>query len=62
MEFVISKKQNIVSTQSDLMALSRNSYLEEGFVLIADSQSAGRGQGSNKWESESGKNLTFLCY
>lgn len=59
MEFVISKKQNIVSTQSDLMALSRNYYLEEGFVLIADSQSAGRGQGSNKWESEPGKNLTF---
>ncbi|MGP1590550.1 MAG: biotin--[acetyl-CoA-carboxylase] ligase [Prevotella sp.] len=28
-------------------------------VIVAHSQSAGRGQGSNSWESEEGKNLTF---
>jgi BirA family transcriptional regulator, biotin operon repressor / biotin---[acetyl-CoA-carboxylase] ligase len=33
--------------------------LTEGIVLVADSQIDGRGQASNKWESEPGKNLTF---
>ena len=28
-------------------------------VVYADEQTAGRGQGSNHWESEPGKNLTF---
>ena len=28
-------------------------------VVYADWQTAGRGQGSNKWESEAGKNLLF---
>ena len=33
-------------------------------VAYADYQTAGRGQGSNKWESEQGKNLLFsiLCH
>lgn len=37
--------------------------LQEIKVVWADSQTAGRGQGQNKWESEPGKNLTFslLC-
>lgn len=30
-----------------------------GCVLSADVQTAGKGMGSNSWESESGKNLTF---
>ena len=33
--------------------------LPEGSVFIADSQIDGRGQASNRWESEPGKNLTF---
>ncbi|MCF6171076.1 MAG: biotin--[acetyl-CoA-carboxylase] ligase [Bacteroidales bacterium] len=32
---------------------------EEGFVIWAEEQSAGRGHGHNTWESELGKNLTF---
>ena len=32
--------------------------LTEGVVFIADSQIDGRGQASNRWESEPGKNLT----
>ncbi|MCX6277765.1 MAG: biotin--[acetyl-CoA-carboxylase] ligase [Bacteroidetes bacterium] len=32
---------------------------EEGTVCLAREQFAGRGQQGNKWESESGKNLTF---
>jgi BirA family transcriptional regulator, biotin operon repressor / biotin---[acetyl-CoA-carboxylase] ligase len=33
--------------------------LPDGSVIITDSQIDGRGQGLSKWESESGKNLTF---
>jgi len=32
---------------------------EEGTVIITDDQRAGKGLDKNKWESESGKNLTF---
>ena len=32
---------------------------EENMVVWADYQTAGRGQGSNHWESERGRNLTF---
>ncbi len=32
---------------------------EEDMVVVADYQTAGRGQGTNRWESERGKNLTF---
>ena len=46
---------------------STNTYLrtympEEGekmTIVIADYQTAGRGQGTNEWESENGKNLLF---
>ncbi len=45
---------------------STNSYvavhaaeLEDMTMVIADSQTAGRGQCGNSWESEQGKNLTF---
>jgi len=31
----------------------------EAVVVVADYQTAGRGCGANKWESERGKNLTF---
>lgn len=46
---------------------STNTYLsqyhpakeEQMVVAVAEHQTAGRGQGSNSWESEAGKNLTF---
>lgn len=46
---------------------STNSYLrtytpqegEQMTVVVADYQTAGRGQGTNVWESEAGKNLLF---
>lgn len=43
---------------------STNRYLhelqtDEDTLVTADYQSAGRGQGSNAWESERGQNLTF---
>jgi BirA family biotin operon repressor/biotin-[acetyl-CoA-carboxylase] ligase len=38
--------------------------LEEGAVLVADEQTAGRGQQGTFWEAEAGKNITcsFLLY
>ena len=45
---------------------STNTYLSnykeqlpQGSIVIANYQHVGRGQGTNKWESEKGKNLTF---
>jgi len=46
---------------------STNAYLQRrqsecdirGWVVSADEQTAGKGMGSNSWESEAGKNLTF---
>ena len=42
---------------------STNNWLkehgEDGMVVVADYQTAGRGCGTNKWESERGKNLLF---
>lgn len=46
---------------------STNAYLQRqqsehdirNWVVIADEQTAGKGMGSNGWESEAGKNLTF---
>lgn len=42
---------------------STNRWLKEqgkgDMVLVADYQTAGRGCGTNRWESERGKNLTF---
>ena len=34
-------------------------YEDEDVVAVADSQTHGRGSGTNSWESEDGKNLTF---
>ncbi len=40
-------------------SLANSTPLTEGTVIMAESQYAGRGQQSNKWHSEPGKNLTF---
>lgn len=39
--------------------LARKPEAPHGYVVCARSQSAGRGQRGNSWESEPGKNLTF---
>lgn len=39
--------------------LSKSTPLEEGSVIMAVEQTAGRGQMGNFWEAEAGKNLTF---
>ena len=47
------------STNVLMKELLRKNELPEGFVVHADFQSLGKGQGSNQWESAKGKNLLF---
>ena len=64
MNYVFLKSQIIrirqtASTNWHLLQLSDMENLAEGTVLVTDSQTQGRGQGNNSWESEPGANLTF---
>jgi BirA family transcriptional regulator, biotin operon repressor / biotin---[acetyl-CoA-carboxylase] ligase len=43
-------------TAAQMLALNQ---LHEGAVVIAEHQTAGKGQRGNSWEAEPGKNLTF---
>jgi len=55
----ILKFQELDSTNNFAKALIREGKAEEGLVIYAVSQTAGRGQKTKSWESEPGKNLTF---
>jgi BirA family biotin operon repressor/biotin-[acetyl-CoA-carboxylase] ligase len=47
------------STNALLWELLRKENLPEGFSLLTDFQTAGKGQIGNSWEAEKGKNLLF---
>lgn len=47
------------STNNYLRELLAKEVLPEGSLVIADFQTAGKGQVGNSWESEAGKNLMF---
>ena len=49
--------ENLPSTNSHAASLLRDNKVSEGAVIYTNYQSAGRGQGGNKWESEENKNL-----
>jgi BirA family biotin operon repressor/biotin-[acetyl-CoA-carboxylase] ligase len=51
------KHDSLTSTSSFLSDLLKHQDLEEGTVVIADYQDAGRGQGEHSWESARGENL-----
>jgi len=51
--------EEVISTNKSLRKLVEQEKLPEGSVVMADFQTAGRGQPGNSWESENGKNLTF---
>ena len=51
--------KEVNSTNAYIHSLNGEKKLEEGSVVWADFQTAGRGQIGNVWESERGKNLTF---
>ena len=58
----IIKLNAIGSTNSFLKELSAEKQLEDYTVVIAESQTKGRGQMGTKWSSESGKNLTISVF
>jgi BirA family transcriptional regulator, biotin operon repressor / biotin---[acetyl-CoA-carboxylase] ligase len=51
--------QQVDSTNTYAASLLQKEKVEEGTVIWAKEQTAGRGSGSNRWESEAEKNLTF---
>ena len=65
---IIGKEPRIIhypeidSTNKAIKKISENEKLPSGSIVIADFQTAGRGQAGNSWESEAGKNLTFSMF
>jgi BirA family transcriptional regulator, biotin operon repressor / biotin---[acetyl-CoA-carboxylase] ligase len=55
----IIRFDSIDSTNIYLSQLIRNLEIKEGTLVIAEEQTAGRGQIENTWESQKGMNLTF---
>ena len=49
--------KNLPSTNSHAATMIRENGVKEGTVIYTNYQSAGRGHGGNKWESEENKNL-----
>jgi BirA family biotin operon repressor/biotin-[acetyl-CoA-carboxylase] ligase len=58
------KHDSLTSTSSFLSDLLKHQKLDEGTVVIADYQDAGRGQGEHSWVSKRGENLlmSFLLF
>lgn len=50
---------SVDSTNDYALKLIEKGACEEGLVVLADEQKAGKGHAENSWESEKGKNLTF---
>lgn len=59
MEAIIVEVKEVSSSNDHLKKLTIEEELPEGFVVLANNQTNGRGLGKNTWESEAGKNLTF---
>lgn len=59
MKFNIINIESLDSTNNHAQKLVSRRELVEGDVIITGHQESGKGHGSNLWESEEGKNLTF---
>lgn len=57
MEIQWVRHDKLASTNLYLQELMKQEKVEEGLVVLADYQEAGRGQGSNSWHSQAGENL-----
>lgn len=55
----IIRLSETTSTNNYLREQLRSEHLPEGSLVIADFQSAGKGQVGNTWESEAGQNLMY---
>jgi len=51
--------EETASTNDYLKRFAKNTSLNEGFVVFTHSQTAGKGQRGNSWESAKGENITF---
>ena len=58
MDFNFQHIKTMDSTNAYLQRLQGTTEIS-GLVVFADEQTAGKGMGSNSWESETGMNLTF---
>ncbi len=58
----IIKIERTVSTNNYATSQVRENETKAGTVFLAYDQTAGRGQLTNRWESEAGKNLTFSVF
>ena len=58
MKVEIIELQEVDST-NNYLAKYKSADQADMVVAVADYQTAGRGQGINRWESERGKNLLF---
>lgn len=50
------------TSSTNTYAAEKSASLASGTTIVAISQTAGRGQRGNSWESEPGKNLTFTIF
>jgi len=57
MNFTVQHIARLSSTNSFLAQNANIARLDEGYTVFTDEQTAGRGQFSNRWESEGGKNI-----
>lgn len=58
----IGKYGCLISTNQFLRDMVNAEFQSEGLVIQTEKQTAGRGYGTNGWESEEGKNLLFSLY
>ena len=61
-DIALEKVKEITSTNDYLAHLCKESKAKEFYTVIAESQTKGKGQRGNSWESEAGKNLTFSIF
>lgn len=63
-DYNVIRLESVGSTNDYLRAYTPVSSEERFTIVMADFQTSGRGQGTNTWESEAGKNLLFsvLCH
>jgi len=59
MKFEIVNIESTPSTNQYLFDLISKDDVDEGLVINTDDQTAGKGMGTNLWESEPGRNLSF---
>ncbi len=58
----IIRLHSVDSTNNYIANLIKAAQIESGTVILAENQTNGRGQRSNSWVSEAGKNLMLSCY